>query len=170
MTVPPADRPPRRILGVVIVGVFVVPWIIGMGFIDSLDWRLRAIPQTWVLVSFGALCALFLATPGRRARARMQNSFLGRHPHVLMVLAALFAFGMFAFGAQSAADLLAPADVTTVEITSTSTAGRGPRLRIYTAGPDYTTPLFWVPRVERGPARLTLGHYSGLVLRVEQPP
>jgi hypothetical protein len=83
-------------------------------------------------------------------------------------LCVLIGIGCVGLGLPAAIDWTAPPDVVTTIVERTTVTWRG-TATIHTATGAHRVAMFWHPSVDAGPARLTLGHFSGVVLRVEQP-
>jgi len=160
-----------RIVALLVLGVVLglTPFIAGLMITPLLDWRLRALPQTILCFAVAGLLGWFVV--GDRAR-RLENSgsYLGRHPRVARTLAGSFALVLALIGVGSIGDWLVPPRQLAVEITGWHHGRRGAHLNIHTTEGQLETPMLWIPTVEMGPARLTLGGVTGSVLLIEQPP
>jgi hypothetical protein len=157
-------------LGLAVAGAFVALWIFGSAFTDDLDWRYRTVPSALLMLLFGlASLVLFVATLRGFVPVRMQGTFLGRHPRFAATVLGTFGAALCWFGLVLCADVVAAPDLVVVTITSKAVSWRG-SVTIVAADGLYRTPMFWNPTVEPGLARLTIGHYSREVLRIEQPP
>jgi hypothetical protein len=147
-----------------VAGLLVSPWLAGLLLAPSLQGRARTIPELLFWVSLGLFPALLLGT--RRGREIVHRRS-GIRAALGVGLLALVAAGSIWQTSLFVADWFAPVDETDVNISAAPFGARYVRLSIVTLEGSFETPMFWTPRVEPGPARLTLGHFSQRVISID---
>ena len=171
----PSRRRRQFISLALIVGL--TPGAVGLLFMPTLPWQLRAVPQSWSAlvagIMFGSVAIGLILRSSFRSTFRRNGGFLGRHLWFSTPVTGVLAAAGLTIGTQGMLDLVVPPDTIDVVVTATLSTGRGLQEEVLTSGSrsrSYKTPLLWYPPVAVGPARLTVGHFSGLVLRIEQDP
>ena len=160
-----------RIVAVLVLGFVLglTPFIAGLMITPLLDWRLRALPQAILCIAVAGVLTWLVIGDGAR-RLENSSSYLGRHPRLARTLAGGFALVLALIVVGSIGDWFVPPRQVAVEITGWHRGWRGAHLNIHTTEGQLETPMLWIPTVETGPARLTLGGVTGSVLLIEQPP
>jgi hypothetical protein len=159
----------RRLLGLTVVFLFTGPFVVGIFLMEFVPVPLRSVPGGLLMVELGLAALWVLVRIVRPAPGAIPvGGFLGRHPTIAVPVLLLFGLIGLAFGLPCIADIAADPDVRTVTIIGVSRSARGGYETIRTTGRDYETAWFVTPRVGAGPATLTIGHYSGRVLKVVQ--
>ena len=121
-----------------------------------------------MILSFGIVGMAALIRLARGQATYWPGSFSARHPRVVLGFTGLALAGVLAFGAVLGADFLVHFDQQEVFIQSTAVNYRGLGESIRTDQGMFQTALFWTPGVGSGKARLTVGHFSRQVVRIEQ--
>src|SRR6185436_19048062 len=116
---------------------------------------------------FGIVGLAALIRLARGQATYWPGSFSAHHPRLFLGFTGLATAGVLAFGAVLGADFLVPFDQQEVFIQSTAANYRGLGEWIRTDQGRFQTALFWTPGVGSGKARLTLGHFSRQVVRIE---
>jgi len=159
-----------------VAGVLLLPSAYALVAFMSGYWRYRAGLETAaeLLLGIGGTFALVLLVRNRWPEARRTRSIafwrvdIVKHRLVFGVLFLVFTgYGLWT-AARNIGDWIVPPETREVVIVGSSVSHRSGVTSIYTQEGSYRTPWFVGFEFDPGPALLTLGGVSGLVLAVTQ--